>query len=299
MKYMFIEEYCTEHSVEILCRVLKVSRSGYYAWLHRSVGSREQANRALLEHIRRFHRESRETYGSPRVVRDLRAMGIHCGKNRVARLMRRNGLVAKATRRFKVTTRSRQGAQYAPDRLQRNFAAEKPNQVWTSDITYIWTSEGWLYLAVVLDLFSRRIVGWATSALIDANLVCQAFDRALKRRNPHSELIVHSDRGGQYISDGLRKLLDSQDVRILQSHGLSCYDNAVTESVFHTLKTECVHFEHYRTRSEAHDSLFDYIEVFYNRKRRHSSLGYRTPSEIEESFNNAQLTVRRIGERSQ
>jgi len=283
---MFIEEYSTEHSVEILCRVLKVSRSGYYAWSNRAVGDRERANQALLEHIRKFHHESRETYGSPRVVRDLRAMGVRCGKNRVARLMRRNGLVAKATRRFKVTTRSRKGSHYAPDRLQRRFAAEKPNQVWTSDITYIWTSEGWLYLAVVLDLFSRMIVGWATSAVIDANLVCEAFYRALKRRNPKCELIFHSDRGSQYISDALRKLIHSQDVPIVQSHGLSCFDNAVTESVFHTVKTECVHFEQYRTRSEAHYSLFDYIEVFYNRRRRHSSLGYRTPWEMEESFRN-------------
>ena len=286
MKYMFIEEYRTEHSVDMLCKVLKVSRSGYYGWLNRGVGRRERANQELLEHIRKSHQESRETYGSPRVVQDLRAKGIRCGENRVARLMKRNGLAAKMTRRFKVTTRSRKGVQYAPDRLQRRFAAEMPNQVWTSDITYIWTGEGWLYLALVLDLFSRMIVGWATSATIDARLVCQAFQCSLKRRNPQGELIFHSDRGGQYISDALGKLLDSQDVTIVQSHGLSCYDNAVTESVFHTVKTECVYFEHYRTRAEAHDSLFDYIEVFYNRQRRHSSLGYLTPCAMEESIRN-------------
>jgi putative transposase len=286
MKYMFIEEYSPEHSVEMLCRVLKVSRSGYYGWLNRGVGHRERANHELLEHIRKSHQESRETYGSPRVVEDLRSMGIRCGKNRVARLMQRNGLAAKMTRRFKVTTRSRKGVQYAPDRLQRRFTAEIPNQVWTSDITYIWTSEGWLYLALVLDLFSRMIVGWATSAVIDATLVCEAFDRALKRRNPQGEVIFHSDRGSQYISDALGKLIHNQHVTILQSHGLSCYDNAVTESVFHTVKAECVYFEQYRTRVEAHDSLFDYIEVFYNRKRRHSSLGYLTPYGIEESYRN-------------
>jgi putative transposase len=180
----------------------------------------------------------------------------------------------------------RKGAQYAPDRLGRRFVAELPNQVWTSDITYIWTQEGWLYLAVVLDLFSRSIVGWATSAYVDAALVCEALGRALDRRCLSSEVILHSDRGSQYTSDAVRTLIAAQDTRILQSHGLSCFDNAVTESFFHTLKTECVNFERYDTREDGHLSLFDYIEVFYNRQRRHSSLGYCTPCEIEESVKN-------------
>jgi putative transposase len=284
MKYMFIEEYRTEHSVEMMCSVLDVSRSGYYGWLGRRVSSREHANRELLEHIRTFHRQSRETYGSPRVLRDLQGIGIHCGKNRVARLMRRNGIVAKAGRRFKITTRSRKGARYAPDRLQRNFIAQRPNQIWTSDITYLWTREGWLYLAVVLDLFSRSIVGWATSSRIDAELVCTAIDRALDRQGPTQEMILHSDRGSQYTSESVETLIEEQDISILQSHGLSCYDNAVTESFFHTLKTECIPVNHYDTREDGHTSLFDYIEVFYNRQRRHSSLGYRTPCEMEESI---------------
>jgi len=287
MKYMFIEEYRTEHSVEVMCRVLGVSRSGYYTWLRRPISSREWANRDLLEHIRRFHRESRETYGSPRVVQDLHAMGIRCGKNRVARLMRRNGIAAKTSRRFRVTTHAREGAQYAPDRLQRNFVTGKPNRVWTSDITYIWTREGWLYLAVVLDLFSRSIVGWATSATIEAELVCKALQRALDRRGPRNEVILHSDRGSQYTSVALQTLIRDHHVPILPSHGISCYDNAVTESFFHTLKTECTNFEQYHTREDGHRSVFDYIEVFYNRQRRHSSLGYCTPSEIEESINKA------------
>jgi putative transposase len=286
MKYMFIEEYRSEHSVETMCQVLDVSRSGYYGWLRRGVSTREHANRELLEHIRTFHRQSRETYGSPRVLRDLHGIGIHCGKNRVARLMRRNGIVAKAGRRFKITTKSRKGAQYAPDRLQRNFIANRPDQVWTSDITYLWTREGWLYLAVVLDLFSRSIVGWATSSRIDADLVCTAIDRALDRRSPTQEVILHSDRGSQYTSESVETLIDDQDISILQSHALSCYDNAVTESFFHTLKTECVPVDHYDTRNDGHSSLFDYIEVFYNRQRRHSSLGYRTPCEMEESIDN-------------
>ncbi len=284
---MFIEEFHMEHSVEVMCRVLGVSRSGYYAWLRRPMGSRECANRDLLELIRRFHRESRETYGSPRVVQDLRAIGIRCGKNRVARLMRRNGIAAKTKRRFRVTTHARKGAQYAPDRLQRNFVTEKPNRVWTSDITYIWTREGWLYLAVVLDLYSRAIVGWATSASIDAELVCEALRRALDRRGLRNELILHSDRGSQYTSVALQAFMRDHDVPILQSHGISCYDNAVTESFFHTLKTECTNFEQYHTREDGHRSLFDYIEVFYNRQRRHSSLRYRTPGEMEESIKTA------------
>lgn len=287
MKYMFIDEYRSEHSVELMCRVLRVSRSGYYAWQSRPVGRREDNNRVLLEHIRRFHKASREIYGSPRILLDLREMGIRCGKNRVARLMKRHGIVAKTRRRYKVTTRARKGVQYAPDRLQRTFVSERPNRVWTSDITYIWTREGWLYLAVVLDLFSRAIVGWATSAHIDAELVCAALRRALERKRPHGELVFHSDRGGQYISDALHNLIDDQKILILQSHGVSCYDNAVTESFFHTLKTECVCFEQYQSREDGHRSLFDYIEVFYNRQRRHSSLGYRTPSEAEESFTEA------------
>jgi putative transposase len=283
MKYMFIDEYRSEHSVEMMCHVLGVSRSGYYAWQRCPVGPREQANRELLEHIRRFHRESRETYGSPRITYDLRAMGVRCSKNRVARLMRRNSIVAKSKRRFKVTTRAKNGAQYAPDRLQRSFASAKPNRVWTSDITYIWTREGWLYLAVVLDLFSRRIIGWATSTWIDAELVCAALRRALDRRGIPEEVIFHSDRGSQYTSLALQELISKHLGVILQSHGVSCYDNAVTESFFHTLKTECTSFEHYETREDAHRSLFDYIEVFYNRQRRHSSLGYRTPCEVEQS----------------
>jgi transposase InsO family protein len=219
-------------------------------------------------------------------MRDLHAMGIRCGKNRVARLMRRHGIVAKTRRRFRATTRARKGAQYAPDRLQRTFVAELPNQVWTSDITYIWTQEGWLYLAVVLDVFSRSIVGWATSARIDAALVCEALGRALDRRSPTTQVILHSDRGSQYTGAAVRTLIEKQDIPILQSHGISCFDNAVTESFFHTLKTECVSFEHYDTREDGHLSLFDHIEVFYNRQRRHSSLGYRTPREMEESINN-------------
>jgi len=281
---MFISEYKTDHPVGLMCRVLEVSRSGYYAWSRRKPGVREQANRELLERIRASHRQSHETYGSPRIVRDLRAEGICCGKNRVAQLMRRHGIVARAKRRFKVTTRRKTGSQYAPDRLQRNFVAERPHQVWTTDITYIWTFQGWLYLAVILDLCSRAIVGWATSARINADLVCRAVSIALERRRPTGELTLHSDRGSQYVNQAIDELIASTNVHIVKSHCQSCYDNAVTESFFHTLKTEWVSFETYYTRDQAHRSLFEYIELFYNRQRRHSSLGYRTPVEVENLF---------------
>lgn len=274
-------EYQTEHSIVAMCRVLGVSRSGYYAWRERPPGPRAEANRDLLLHIRRFYERSHQTYGSPRITRDLQVAGIRCGKHRVARLMRKGGIVARAKRHFKVTTRRRKGELYAPDRLQRNFVAKRAHQVWMSDITYVWTEEGWLYLAVVMDLFSRAIVGWAASGRIDAQLVSTAIGRALTRYSPRQEVILHSDRGSQYTSMAVQTLIGNHRGPIVASHSQSCYDNAVIESMFHTLKTEWVPFEHYRTREEGRQSLFKYFDGFYNHYRRHSSLGYRTPAEME------------------
>ncbi len=285
MKYGFIAEYAHEHSVALMCKVLRVSRSGYYGFAKGEVGIRELANQKLLEEIQAVHTTSRETYGSPRVFRQLRASGVSCGRHRVARLMAKAGIVARARRRFRITTRQKAGARYAPDQLQRSFVAERPHAVWTSDITYIWTAEGWLYLAVVMDLYSRLIVGWATSERIDASLVCRAVNSALLRHRPMLKVIFHSDRGSQYTSNAVRELLDEHlPVPLVASHGTSCYDNAITESFFHTLKTECVFFENYQTRQEGHRRLFDYIEVFYNRQRLHSSLNYQTPSAVESGF---------------
>jgi transposase InsO family protein len=285
MKYQFIAEYAHEHSVALMCKVLGVSRSGYYGFAKGEVSSRELANQKLLEQIQIVHTTSREIYGSPRVFRKLRANGVSCGRHRVARLMAKAGIVARIRRRFRITTRRRAGARYAPDQLRRSFIAERPHAVWTSDITYIWTAEGWLYLAVVLDLYSRLIVGWATSERIDASLVCRAVNGALVRYRPTMKVILHSDRGSQYTSDVLRVLLATkQHLPLVASHGASCYDNAITESFFHTLKTEWVFFENYQTREDGHRSLFDYIEVFYNRQRLHSSLDYRTPGEVESEF---------------
>ena len=279
MRYAFISEYAHEHSVALMCKVLRVSRSGYYRFRHHTPSTRENANVRLLGEIRSVHKQSRGIYGSPRIHRELLKQGHCCGRHRVARLMRTEGLAGKARRRYRTTTRQSRTAKAAPDLLQREFTALRPHQIWTSDITYIWTEEGWLYLAIILDVFSRSIVGWATSAQINAELVCTAFQRAVRQYRPGLRVIFHSDRGSQYTSRMFRDLLARQEVPFLQSNGLSCFDNAVTETFFHTLKTESIAFEHFRTREEAHRNLFDYIVVFYNQYRLHSSLGYRTPRE--------------------
>lgn len=268
-----------------MCSVFEVSRSGYYDWLHRQPSRRERSNTELMVKIRDYFRKSKQRYGSPRIWLDLREEDIRCGKNRIARLMRQNGLVALVGQRFKVTTRKDTGIRsYEPDRLQRQFVAAKPNTVWTSDITYIWTQEGWLYLVVILDLCSRSIVGWCTNARLGADFVCEAYQRAFDIRRPSGQLIIHSDRGCQYTSDALRTVLAQQRADILVSHAYSCYDNAVTETFFHTLKTELVWWQRYETREETHRSLFEYIEIFYNRQRRHSSLGGQSPCNFEKSF---------------
>jgi putative transposase len=263
-----------------MCRVLGASRSGFYSWLKRTASKRTQANHGLLQEIREEFQKSRRTYGSPRIHKVLTRRGVLCSENRIARLMRAEGMKAKAARRFRSTTRVTQGGVYAPDRLQRKFTASRPHEVWTSDITYIWTGEGWLYLAVVLDLFSRAIVGWATSSTINAELVVDAVSRAFHQASPSLQLLFHSDRGSQYVSAAMHKLMDLHKGQITISHAWSCYDNAVTESFFHTLKGEETEDHRFNTRAEAHAVLFDYIEIFYNRQRLHSSINYRTPFEV-------------------
>ncbi len=286
MKYEFIAEYAQVHSVALMCKVLKVSRSGYYSFARGDKSAREMANEKLLEQIRSVHNDSRESYGSPRIFRELKAKGESCGRHRIARLMAKGGIVARVHCRFRVTTRKDPKARYSPDKLQRQFdIATRPHQVWMSDITYIWTVEGWLYLTVVLDLFTRMVVGWATGIRIDAELVCRAINSALVTHRPTTEVIFHSDRGSQYTSAMIEKLLArNHHLPLISSHGTSCYDNAVMESFFHTLKTECVHGEPYLPREATHQRLFNYIEIFYNRKRLHSSLGYSTPLMKIESY---------------
>lgn len=282
MKYRFIREHEHVLSVSRLCTLLDVSRSAYYRWRQNGPSHREQLNEIVLSAIYDVHRQSRQVYGSPRVCDALRQRGMLCNHKRVARLMRLSGIRAKTVRRFKVTTRSRATRTVSPDLVQRRFAASSPNRVWTTDITYIWTREGWAYLAVVLDLFSRRIVGWEISSRIDAALVRSALQRAISCRRPSDGLILHSDRGSQYTGDLLRSFAKEQLIQLSVGSTGSCYDNAVTESFFHTLKTEHVYFHRYETRQDARTSIFDYIETFYNQNRLHSTIGYLAPAQYEQ-----------------
>ena len=269
-----------KHSVEILCRVLGVSRSGYYAWHNRLPSHRQQTNERLARQIIQIHQQNRQVYGSPRIVRELRHQGFWYNRKRIVRLMRLHSIRAKTKRRFKVTTRSHRGPA-VNDLVRRNFSVNTPNRVWTSDITYLWTREGWVYLAVILDLYARRIVGWDLSSRLTADLVTSALQRALEARQPEDGLILHSDRGVQYRSQEVQLLVERYGIRLSMGATGSCYDNAVTESFFHTLKTEHASFQSYHTRQEARLSIFEYIDGFYNRRRLHSSLDYLSPDEYE------------------
>lgn len=284
MKYMFIENHSRAFRVKKMCRCLGVSRSGYYAYKRRPVSKRQRANERLLVEIRTIYRKNRGVYGSPRIARQLRDGKFKCGKNRVARLMRINGIFAKTKRRFKVTTNSRHKYPVSENLINRQFKAAVPNRLWVSDITYIWTDEGWLYLSVILDLYSRMIVGWAFEDRQNTGLVKKAFLRAIVRRKPTRGLILHSDRGVQYASDDFRKALKQYGVIPSMSKKGDCYDNAVAESFFHTLKTELVYHEKYKSKAQAKSSIFEYIEVFYNRRRKHSAIEYLCPVDYERRF---------------
>lgn len=277
---MFIRDHRSEFRVWLMCRVLGVSRSGYYAWVHRPVSERHQANDRLLGEIRRVYDGSRRTYGSPRITDELNDAGMRCGRHRVARLMRRHGIRPKTVRKFRVTTDSRHNHPVAPNRLNRQFAVTRPNRVWLSDITYIWTSEGWLYLAVVLDACSRRPVGYAMAERLDQSLTLTALRRAFLARRPSPGLLHHSDRGRQYAAGDYQKLLQEHQAVVSMSRKGDCWDNAPMESFFGTLKQELVYQERFETRTEAQLKIFEYIEVFYNRQRRHSALG-ASPVEFE------------------
>lgn len=277
MKYWFIDQHHSSHGVQKMCRVLGVSRSGYYGWKKQPQSKRQKENEKLLVYIKESHKISKETYGSPRIAEDLWARGIVCGENRVARIMKENGIMAKTKRKFKATTNSRHRLPVAENLLNQNFTADGPNKVWVSDITYIPTMEGWLYLAVILDVFSRQVVGWSMGKRLTADFVIKALYQAIGRRKPEAGCIMHSDQGVQYASVDFLKVLKAYGFIQSMSRKGNCYDNAVAESFFHTLKTEHVYFERYRTRAEARQSIFEYIEMFYNRQRRHSALGYRSP----------------------
>jgi transposase InsO family protein len=278
-----VRQHEQEFPVEVMCRVLGVSRSGYYAWQRRAPSATARRRVELAERIGQVHQASRRIYGAPRVHRELLAQDVQCSKNTVAKLMSKAGLRSKMHRRFRVrTTDSRHAHPIAPNRLNRQFEQAQPNRVWVGDITYIPTAEGWLYLAVLIDLYSRKVVGWAASDSLAADLTCNALRAALVQRKPSGKLLHHSDRGVQYACDDYQELLVEHGLEVSMSRTGNCYDNAVVESFFGTLKTELVHHECYAAREAARQSLFEYIEVFYNRRRRHSSLDYVSPQEYEQ-----------------
>jgi putative transposase len=281
MRYRFIQAHRNEFRVWLMCRVLGVSRGGFYLWLKRPESQRSVENGRLVEAIRAIHRESRGVYGSPRVHARLRAQSGRYGRNRIARLMREMQIQGKRRRKFRVTTDSDHTLPISENILDRKFTIGMPNKAWVADITYIATKEGWLYLAGVLDLYSRRIVGWAMGSRISRHLVERALWMAICNRGPKPGLLHHSDRGCQYASHDYRKLLERRGIVCSMSRKGNCWDNAVMESFFGTLKTELVYHREYETREEARSDIFDYIEVFYNRQRLHSALGYRSPADFE------------------
>ena len=281
MKFAFIDAEKAHHPVALLCDVLDVSRSGYYASLKRPEPTRRRRDAQLMARITAIHKSSRRTYGSPRIHAELAAEGHRVGRKRVARLMQQQGIKVRRKRRFCATTDSRHTLPIAPNVLARDFEVDAPNVVWVTDITYISTREGWLYLAAILDLFSRRVVGWATSDRIDRKLTLDALDSALRSRRPVAGLLHHSDRGSQYASDEYRHALAHRDIGRSMSRKGDCWDNAVAESFFATLKTELIDGIEFISHDVAHTAIADYIENFYNLQRRHSHNGYVSPIEYE------------------
>ncbi len=281
MRFRFVEAEKANYPIRLMCRCLAVSRSGYYAWRKRPTSARARQDAQLGVEIAASHAESRRTYGSPRVLRDLRAKGLWVSRKRVARLMRERGLAGRRQRRFRATTDSRHPFPVAPNVLMRAFQVEAPNIAWVTDITYVATQEGWLYLAVILDLFSRRVVGFAMRDRITRELVLEALQRALEQRGDVRDLIHHSDRGSQYASHDYRRALDRAEITCSMSRRGNCWDNAVAESFFGTLKVELLHELPLPTRVQAERAIAEYIEDFYNARRRHSSLDYQSPMEFE------------------
>jgi putative transposase len=289
-RYRFIAAQKAHHSVAQLCRVLQVAPSGYYAWQHRQPSRRAQANPVLTEQIREVHDRSRCTYGAPRVHAELRARGQQVSRKRVARLMRQAGLVGRPPKRFRRTTLAGPQVQ-AEDLVQRQFVATAPDQLWFGDITYIRTWEGWLYLAVILDAYSRKVVGWAMADHLRTELATAALDMALRTRRPKPGLVQHTDRGVQYTSTAYGELLSADQVRQSVGRPGTCWDNAVAESFFATLKLELIYRHIWPTRRQAELAIFDFIAGWYNQHRRHSALGFLSPAEVERRTSPATLAA--------
>ena len=281
MRYAFIEEHRGCWAVKRMAEVLAVSVSGFYGWLKRPKSRRAQKDEVLTEQIIMFHCGSRCTYGSPRVHRDLKAAGYRVGRKRVARLMQAAGIKGKTKHKFKTTTNAKHNRPKADNLVQQNFAVAEPDTLWASDITYLATAEGWLYLAVTLDLFNRKVIGWAFSDRLTDDLTLMALKMATRQCPAPATLVHHSDQGVQYASNAFRAELNARNIQQSMSGKGNCYDNAVVESFFATLKTEEVEGAGYETRQQAKTSIFSYLEGFYNSKRRHSSLGYLSPDDFE------------------
>jgi transposase InsO family protein len=284
MRYAFVRDHACQYPVTVLCHVLQVSRSGYYAWRDRPPSARAQEDARLGTLLRVYHAASHGTYGAPRLQRDLHDAGETCGRHRVARLLRTLGLRGQPPHRWVATTASAHDAPLAPNRLDRQFRPARPNQVWASDLTYLWTGEGWLYLAVVLDLYSRRVVGWALDTTLAATLPLRALQQALDGRPPAPGLLHHSDRGVQYACAAYQQRLAAHGILPSMSRKGNCWDNAPVESFFHTLKGECLQGRTFPTRAAARAAILHYIVVWYNRHRRHSTLGYQSPDQYEQQY---------------
>lgn len=268
-------------SIRAMCRVLKVSASGYYDWRDRTESLRSQEDRLLLARIEQIHHQSKQAYGYVKTWKALQAQGILCGKHRVARLRKQHRIETKRSRRFKITTRAKQHSWAAKDYVKRQFHATRPNQVWAGDVTFIPTKQGWLYLAILLDLYSRKIVGWAMSKRNNGQLVEDALKMAIVQRQPNAKVIHHTDRGRLYATEKYRALMQQHHIVPSMGRKGDCYDNAVSETFFSTLKNELTHHKNYQTREQAKSEIFEYIECFYNRKRIHQTLNYQTPVEYE------------------
>jgi putative transposase len=281
MRYCAIQEHDRRYPIRLMCRALAVSPAGYYAWRSRPESHRAVSAHTLLSAIRVIHQESRETYGSPSIWDALLKQGHGVGEHRVARLMRQHGIRAKTVKKWRATTQSQHRFPVAANTLNRQFTVESPNRVWAGDLTYVWTAEGWLYLAVLLDLYSRTVIGWAMGHRLTVDLAERALTMALANRTPTAGLLHHSDRGSQYAAMSYQRLLGEHGITPSMSRTGNCWDNACVESFFGTLKRELVYHRHYATRDDATRDIFEYIEVFYNRKRRHSTLGYDSPAEFE------------------
>ena len=279
MKYCFMERYGSGFEVRKMCRVLRVSRSGYYSYLKRGLSQRNEENKRFVTKIREIWKWSRGTYGSPRITAELQAQGFVCGENRIARLMRENEIKARTRKRFKITTKSDHNLPIAKDLVGRDFSASRMNELWLSDITYIWTWEGWMYLAAVMDVYNRQIVGWALADRLSKALVVDALMKALNEQNPCPGLIFHSDRGSQYASHKVKKILKAWHIHQSMCHKGNCFDNAMMESFFSSLKKELVHLMTFHSKDQARRAIFEYIEIFYNRQRRHSALNQKSPLE--------------------